>query len=447
MKRPGVGIALSFLFGVLTAAWYLWPAAGPEEEPQVAFKLPDNATAFLAYRNELTGKTKMIPLNASAGDVVKFTVSDVGEAMPLNDIFSMALSRVQDDEKSGEAVPVNLGNSEAIEFVRIESASAKQSRLNFIWQNPANPLLIRLREREELDSLLKESSSEIERFTVLQNWTRSQWEPGTPNPYPKWNAIEILDSIRAGKTGGFCGQYTQVFVQALASLGYQARYVELRGHVTVEVWSNELGKWILMDPFYGLVFLRKGTRLNAHEVYRAVKSEDGPYDIEVRSTLTGGVLHRNSPQRRKILSHFETFGVYTKNDHIEDDLPSDRVLAETWKHTVVLADEHFSKREFTGGMIPLITQFESDLYFPLNSVAITPLELRGDVLALRLESNCPYPASPPFAVSINGGEFKPSPDSVNWRLAPGNNVLKVRAVNSSGIKGPESVIELVRLRG
>lgn len=444
MKRPGVGIALSFFFGVLITAWYLWPAESPEGEPQVEFELPDNSTVFLAYRNELTGKTKMIPLKASAGDIVRFTVSDVGEAMLLNDIFSMALSRAPDDEKSGGAVPVGLSISKGIEFVRIESSSAKQSRLNFIWQNPANPLLIRLREREELDRLLEESSGEIERFTVLQNWTRSQWEPGTPNPYPRWNAIEILDWIRAGKTGGFCGQYTQVFVQALASLGYQARYVELRGHVSVEVWSNELGKWILMDPFYGVVFSRKGTRLNAHEIYRAVKSGGGLGDIEVRSTITGGVLRPDSPQRRKILSHYEEFGIYIKNDHIEDDLPSDRVLAETWKYTAILADEHFSEREFTGGMIPLITQFESDLYFPLNSVEITPLGLRGDVLELRFKSNCPYPASPPFVVSINSGEFSPSPGRVDWKLVPGNNILKARAVNSSGIKGPESVIELIK---
>lgn len=433
-----------FFLGVFvaTTVCYFWLASDDGGNAQVVFKLPENSTAFLMHRNEVTGRTQVLPIEASAGDVVKFTVSSSGEAMPLDKIFAMAISKDQYDKQSGAAEGRLWKISKEIEVVRLEHSLLKESRFNFCWQNPANLLLAHLRRREKLDRLLEGEPSEVKKFIRLQKWVRSQWEPGTPNPYPKWNAVEILDSIRAGKTGGFCGQYAQVLVQSLASLGYQARYVGLRNHIAVEAWSNELARWILLDPYSCVVFLRDGVYLNAHEIYRAARAGE---DLQIHSVMDDAVLRPDGPRYKEILSRFKEFEVYLKNDHIEDNLPSDKVLADTWKQTVVLVDEYFGERKFSGGMVPLLTKFRSDLYFSLNRVEIKALDMDKSILTLKFRTNCPYPASTPFRVSMNGDNFTPSGDLIRWKLVTGRNLLKVRAVNSSGIAGPESVLELVKL--
>ena len=108
--------------------------------------------------------------------------------------------------------------------------------------------------------LLKERKLIVEIFYALQNWTHNQWQTSEPNPYPIWNANVILAEIRAGKTGGFCGQYSQVLSQALTSFGYSCRYLWLKNHFALEVYSNSLNKWIALDPLRNAIY-KKGDKV------------------------------------------------------------------------------------------------------------------------------------------------------------------------------------------
>ena len=144
------------------------------------------------------------------------------------------------------------------------------------WRD--EPRVLDLRMRERLDAVVAGAKGEIEIFKRLTAWTRAQFEPGIPEPYPLCNGLSILEAIRARKTGGFCGQYSYLLGDALKSFGYFAvRYVEMENaggssHFAVEAWCDDLGRWVLLDPLNAAIYVRDGTPLSAleiHEIGRA----------------------------------------------------------------------------------------------------------------------------------------------------------------------------------
>src|SRR5262249_42464020 len=127
--------------------------------------------------------------------------------------------------------------------------------------------LARFRQAESLDAVVAGAVSDEERARKLLHWTRAQFEPGRPDPYPQPDAMKTLSEIRAGRTGGFCAQYAFVLVQALQSFGKPARVVTIVNHEVVETWLADQARWTMLDPLFELQVLDSGGRsLSAIEI-------------------------------------------------------------------------------------------------------------------------------------------------------------------------------------
>jgi len=177
-------------------------------------------------------------------------------------------------------VPLRKG-AFPVRIIAYENGQVSKLASRFKWQDPAHPALRQLREREALDEVVARGKTHFDRILALKGWTGGQWKFGSPVPYPPWNALTILDGVRAGKHGGWCGQYAQVFLQALLSMGYRARYIEIGprdnpyGHFTTEVWLPDRNKWAVIDPTpledNDCYFVdRSGVPLSAMEIHRAL---------------------------------------------------------------------------------------------------------------------------------------------------------------------------------
>ena len=140
-----------------------------------------------------------------------------------------------------------------------------RSRFACLWDGPA-PLL-RFRQAENLDAVVRGATSDEELARKLLHWTRAQFEPGRPDPYPPPDAMKTLAEIRAGRTGGFCAQYAFVLVQALQSFGKPARVVTVLKHEVVETWLEDQARWTMLDPLFELQVLdSSGRSLSAIEI-------------------------------------------------------------------------------------------------------------------------------------------------------------------------------------
>jgi hypothetical protein len=444
-------LALAFLAGAIlvTVPLVLGVFDSPPER-LLRFRVPENTSVLLTKKNELSGEVRHVPLKVSPGDVVALDVEPGAEAISLDEIFNSVIKTSKNAQTKGDGNPVIDTDAGTIEILKHDQVPYRRSRLHFRWEDPAHPVLRRLRRREKLDDVIAGRETEIDRFMALLNWTRGQWEPGTPSPYPAWNAEVILREIRAKRTGGFCGQYAHVLGQSLLSLGQQMRYIGLKEHFALEVWSNELTKWIALDPFFGVVFKHGGELLSSHDVYAIVTGLPAAgartvADLVIHDTRAGRDLAADDKRRAAIVRAYSEFTLLLQNDHLTSDRSASHDVANQWRHSVVPVDKNFAARTFAGSRRPMPVGALADMYFPLNGVEIRVEKAAGRELKLRFLSNCPH-GKDTYLVSEGGteggSEFMERAPLFMWRLNAGVNSLRVRAINKLGVQGPVATLEV-----
>ncbi len=178
-------------------------------------------------------------------------------------------------------------------------------RLHFTFDPPE--ALAALRAEEKIDRVVAGAADDLDAFRTLTAWTRSQFEPGVPSPYPPLDARIILRDVRSGFTGGFCAQYNYVLVQALQSLGYRARYVSVVNHEVAEAWARDARRWICLDPLHRATYVdESGRALSVMELHdrtrRGLRVIPGP------GSLPGAA--------ESVKDAFAGFSVWIKNDHV-----------------------------------------------------------------------------------------------------------------------------------
>jgi hypothetical protein len=169
-----------------------------------------------------------------------------------------------------------------------------------------------LRSNERLDEVVAGAHDLEGAIRRLMAWTRSQWEPGRPDPYPPPDARVILRDIRAGRTGGFCAQYCVVLLQAIASFHGRARFVTVTDHEVIEAWLPDQRRWTMFDPTYRTqVFGAAGRSLSALEIHDASLG-GGPLTASQGNRLPESVI---AYARR-----FRTMAVWLRNDLVSHPL-------------------------------------------------------------------------------------------------------------------------------
>jgi hypothetical protein len=152
----------------------------------------------------------------------------------------------------------------------------------FSWSAPGEPYLVQLKAEFGLAEVVAGATDKFGVVQRLSGWTRSRWEhDGWAEP-EKSDPLSILREAAAGKRFR-CVEYGAVLAGALTAVGVRARTlglmtrdVETResgaGHVAVEAFLDDLGKWIMIDPQWDAIPTRGGVPLNARELGRALEA-------------------------------------------------------------------------------------------------------------------------------------------------------------------------------
>lgn len=344
-------------------------------------------------------------------------------------------------------------------------------------ESPWAPRLLQLRAEEGLDEIVG-TGDEWTRMQRLARWVYDQWAPSTPLQIPPWDALDVLDSVRAGG-GGWCAQFAIVQVQAAVSLGWQARYLSLEtadppnGHVGVEMWSNRFDKWVVLDPHFGLfaeAAARPGLPLSALEIHTALV--EGRRDGLIVRSLGGNEIAHPRPVA-DFLGYFFHLAADQRNDHLSGSPHgwSRRTTYLAWR------DAHSDGRP---GVFDQLTEQAADFAPPLNQVELTfaslgrahgapgrllcavrtnmtgvgGLKLRLDdeparLLPLRPDS-WELASKPGEGHALSAGD--PPARSIDmqlgqlllwsWDLQPGRNTLALQAVGALGVEGPPAEFEV-----
>ena len=123
-------------------------------------------------------------------------------------------------EASGRVSGVNHPD---IEVIEAPDHAIAVSSYDFDYADPHHPRMRHLREKYRLDEIVAPGKTEMEKFALLRQWVRRQWEGWNENEYnycPQWDALEILELAPQNLALGMCTHYAAVFAQCAAALGY-----------------------------------------------------------------------------------------------------------------------------------------------------------------------------------------------------------------------------------
>lgn len=307
------------------------------------------------------------------------------------------------------------------------------------------------------------------------SWVSNQWEHDGMNEPPKtFQALDILKEVHTKKTRYRCVEYGLVLSEVLQSYGFVTRTLALRskdvayggfgqGHVAMEVWLNDIGKWIFLDPQFG-VFLTTETSkipLNYFEIYQEKKA--GRFKNLVVKTTSGSknfiMKMVDKVSYKSFLQNY--FGHIAISDKSKNETASFLLESKTIPLTfqgIPLNNSLFTNR--------------SELFYPeMNRVALflsykdNNLNFMDMMKKLKIETDADYlknmalfAAKPEFMVTIKsnskmkqtyqyregsaGAWQNVTGNSFDWIAKNKFNRIEVVSVNEFGRSGPLTFIEI-----
>lgn len=357
------------------------------------------------------------------------------------------------------------GWAQGISVKEVLNPEIRHTAMPFEYEDPRHPKLRALREKYQLDDVVKQGRTELEKLVLLRDWVAHQWRYSAPKGhYPAWDAAEILE-----REDGMCVQYAITYIQCCAALGYTARYVcgyhpgTMRtAHEVTEVWSNEYSQWVVMDPtesrneFYADPSTgRPLSMLETHD--RMVKHYYGDKPATFENRPARG---SESDQITTVFGVNTTPGKATARRRSRDGWPS----WTKWLMLYYIPRNNFYEKanplprmqgwnqwDWNGfwawgdGQIPRdwryreYTTRRADVEWTLNQVRFG-VEFGETPMSFRVQLATVTPHFDTFLASTDCGEWKPVKREFSWALHPGENRLDLRTRNVAGIVGPVSVL-------
>lgn len=359
------------------------------------------------------------------------------------------------------SIHANVG-AENNKLLKIEAITSNNELISHSYLNLYDIYTMGNLEKRKLTQMLMkelefEKASEIELFKQLLYWVNEQWKHNGWNAAaPHLSARRIVKNARKGANYR-CVEYAKVLKDALVSLGFVARIVNVKsaevayggagmGHAAVEVWSNERQKWMFLDPQFGAYARYKGEILNYYEIFSLrKKGYFDQIDFSVKSSKIG--------EYKSFLSHyFGYLAVYFKLENKRHILNL-KLNAQTDFYT-------FQAQPLENN---LFTKDPEDLYFKVNQVMarfnfsekerlrfsknIAEMEFKNVIdyrqkmpmfapnpeFDLCLTSNMPW--FDHYELYINESSEKIDAHNHQLRLKEGDNLIRIVPVNKNGVKG------------
>lgn len=351
-----------------------------------------------------------------------------------------------------------------IELIGHHNEDIRYTSIPFEYEKFDEPALKELREKYKLDEVVAGAKTELEKMIKLRNWVHKQWKYDPPQPpYPAWDAREILR-----RKQGFCVQFAITYMQCALSLGMQTRFVfgmfpnarlkgeHVCGHEVTEFWSNEHGKWMMMDPQRDEIFLDAQTGIPAgmlelHADQLSVYGPEGPMTFEPLEiddkrpspALKGWYGTEPAPREEppKLDIKWGCVHWMPRNNFYAHRYPEPigqgRAGGWSWPGYWHWEDDRTPRHIYW----PYYTARRSDINWTINQVrwAATATDEPG---AVRIIMGTVTPDFETFLTSTDGGEWQPAGETLSWQLHSGRNRIEMRIRNRAGVLGRVSFIEL-----
>lgn len=365
----------------------------------------------------------------------------------------------------------------------------RNSSFPFEYENPANKHVKALRTQFKLDSIIEGANSEFEKILMLKHWVSQQWQWHLLKPNEdiyEWDASKILTPDSTGKIyGGFCLHYAIAMMQVLQSFGLQSRVVSAdysiwSGHEICEVWSNDFGKWIMLDANFDTYFVDKvtGIPLNTLELHDLFVKECFPNSIIDRDDWSREKLVRLAKEKAHNIPVIGMVGGGANNNSLKTYewwnpivdqtaycggygpltmgfirlLPRANFLSKPFPTPINHGRTHWGWTGYYNwydSYTPRAQEHEifsnrvNDFYWNINQVGMSATIRYGGIIEYMFETNSPDFSN--YEITANSKVYSINNSSFMMQSARGMNRIEIRTVDSMGNKGTKSYLEYIYL--
>jgi len=349
----------------------------------------------------------------------------------------------------GDAVELSSGKGTLTKLDSLPFVDSDYTK-RFKFDSFSNPKLKQLRDKYKLEEVVAAGKVEFEKQVLLMDWTHRQFKSfGHPSTNVQ-GALGILDAINQGHTF-FCSQYAQLLVSSAASLGWVDRPLALRRHqgvakggssehTSTEIWSNQYGKWVMLDPTSNMYLEKDGKPLNAYEIRQEWFYRDG-HDL----TFVIANKRYKKADLPVFLQRIAGFGNLTVDPDELDKygftayIPNTDLMDSGFDYgkMFIVKDKLCDGTHWHERIVP--SNPAVDPYFPIDQAALT---LATDSKEITAQLKTLTPNFKEYQVRIDNKDWKPSSDNLIWPIHSGVNHLEARTVNQFGVTGPVSTAAL-----
>ena len=279
------------------------------------------------------------------------------------------------------------------------------------WDPADDPKLKAIRETYKLDEVVASGKTELEKQTLLMRWIWDQWDFGHAQElYDLKDPLWILRESRREHVFQ-CMHSGSVMMTAMAAMGWVSRLCGHSTHTWNETWSNQHGRWAMMDATSNIWHERKGVPISSYGYYH------GRYVEQTKEIVTharDNAIWRLDPKKGGV-----RMSIIAANTYVDDKLPAGRSRLEVGEDVT----NPFDVKE---------------LYYPINQAALA-LAPRGN--GLQVTFGTMTPNFKEFRYRVDGGEWQAlAGTAFAWTLHPGENRLEARSVNRFGVEGYVSTV-------
>ena len=341
----------------------------------------------------------------------------------------------------------------------------RRSRFPFPWPDARNDRLVAFRQRYDFPQAVAGIDDEFAQLLALRRWAHEVFthrsQIGLPAPV-RWTGdpFEIMEVAAAG---GFlqCTQYAVLLQSSLAALGWVSRHVGIGSsysdregpwhHGVVDVFVNDLGKWVALDANFDVHYETAGVPLSPWEVGEAF-GRDGGAEVDIvvgpergkvdsAGLRTVGGAHESS--RYLWALHYWHCDPFTRTGSWETRLKlvlvGERHAGEVWHQGG--PEERAPHIGYADGSFQL-TRRAADVYPDMGTCRLD-LDRSDAHPAVAVAVGTFTPNFDTVLASVDGRPFRPVGLKFDWYVHEGENVLCVRTRNRLGRMGKVSRIEAV----
>jgi hypothetical protein len=313
----------------------------------------------------------------------------------------------------------------------------------FVYEESNAPYLARFRAEFRLQDMIAGSADEFAAMMAVAHWVGTRWDHGL-GALPesgKYDPGAIVAKAEQG-TPYWCEISSILMIQAAASLGWPARLVTASRdgyrweHALAEIWSNQYGKWFVVDADFNIIYWADEKPLSAYELCHRgpLLQKNGKLQVKQFAPL------KPSLELKDLLPYYRYVHIDLRNDWFSRKLrkgsPAGGDLATWW-----------TARSDLGPLLTVKIRVDDQKKFDwaVNAVGIYADGVSRDPqsgeyrIGLTLAGYSPYFKNFQFARESGKWEDMKS-SSIHIPVTEGTHCIEARAMTLASMPGPASTV-------